>query len=215
MNASRFEPLNTVKQVAQPTRARRILIALLVVLLLYFLTPYLLNSLARALIREDALVKSDLIVALGGDHRCQREKRAAELYHQGWGRKVVVSGLQYAWGIHTGDAAKRYVISLGVPEVDILMIRDTLNTRTEAVVLERLMREGGYRSAIIVTSAFHSRRATFTVEQAASQMTFHSSPVPPVAPEWNPDRWWSRREDVFLTVREFISWANTLIKGWE
>jgi uncharacterized SAM-binding protein YcdF (DUF218 family) len=104
---------------------------------------------------------------------------------------------------------------LGVAEADILMIRDTLNTRTEAKVLEKLMREQRWSSAIIVTSAFHSRRALFTVERAARDLTFYSSPVAPVAPEWQPDRWWSRRGDVFITAREFVSWANTLVNGWQ
>ena len=117
--------------------------------------------------------------------------------------------------IHTADIATRYVESLGVPESDVLSIRDTLNTRTEAEALERLMLENGWHSAIVVTSAFHSRRATFTVERAAPGLTVYSSPVPATAPEWQPDRWWSRRYDMAITVREFISWVNTLAGGWQ
>src|SRR5215813_5649961 len=98
----------------------------------YFLTPVLLNRAAEGLIREDALAKADAIVALAGDPRCNREKRAAELYRQGWADNVVVSGLSYSWGFHTGEAARKYVMSLGVPAEKIAMIRDTLNTRTEA-----------------------------------------------------------------------------------
>jgi uncharacterized SAM-binding protein YcdF (DUF218 family) len=196
-------------------RIKLLLVASVCVLLAYFLAPVIFNKSARWLIREDQLVRSDLIVALGGDHRSNREKRAAELYHQGWGRKVVVNGLQFAWGIHTGEAAKRYVMSLGVPEADILIIRDTLNTRAEAREIEKLMRERDWHSAIIVTSAFHSRRAMFTIEKEASDLTFYSSPVAPVAPEWQPDRWWSRRGDVFVTSRELVSWVNTLAGGWQ
>lgn len=181
----------------------------------YFLTPVLLNEVGEGLIREDKLVKADVIVALGGDHRCNREKRAAELYHQGWANNVVVSGIKYPWGFHTGEAARRYVMNLGVPEEKISMIGETLNTRVEAKVLDEMMRERGWNSAIIVTSAFHSRRATYTIEKAARDRTFHSSPVPTGSPEWAPDRWWSRRGDVYLTVRELVSWANTLVNGWQ
>jgi uncharacterized SAM-binding protein YcdF (DUF218 family) len=104
---------------------------------------------------------------------------------------------------------------LGVPAQNIAMISDTLNTRAEAKALDDLMRERGWRSAIIVTSAFHSRRAMYTVEKAARGRRFFSSPVPTGAPEWAPDRWWSRREDVYVTMREFSSWANTLANGWQ
>lgn len=181
----------------------------------YFLTPVLLNEAAEGLIREDELVKADVIVALGGDPRCNRERRAAELYHQGWANNVVVSGIEYAWGFHTGEAARRYVVSLGVPESNVSMISDTLNTRAEAGILQELMQERGWRSAIIVTSAFHSRRAMYTIEKAAPGLAFRSSPVPANAPEWEPHRWWSRRDDVFVTAREFVSWANTLANGWQ
>jgi len=207
-----IESLNLLKR---SKRAMRVSLILAFLLSMYFLTPVLLNEVAEGLIREDELVKADLIVALGGDPRCNRERRAAELYHQGWANNVVVSGMKYAWGFHTGEAARAYVMSLGVPESNVSMISETLNTRAEAIILEKLMRERGWRSAIIVTSAFHSRRATYTVEKAALGLTFHSSPVPANSPEWEPHRWWSRRDDVFVTAREFVSWANTLVNGWQ
>src|SRR6266498_4841093 len=87
----------------QSKLARRGAVALACLLAVYFLTPVLLNKAAEGLIREDRLVKSDVIVALAGDYRCNREKRAAELWRQGWADKVVVSGMSYAWGFHTGD----------------------------------------------------------------------------------------------------------------
>jgi uncharacterized SAM-binding protein YcdF (DUF218 family) len=198
--------------------SRRAMTALIVsgcLLAAYFLTPVLFNEAAEGLIREDSLVKADVIVALAGDNRSNREKRAAELYHQGWAGNVVVSGMSFAWGFHTGEAARRYVMSLGVPGEKISMICETLNTRAEAKALDDLMREHGWNSAIIVTSAFHSRRAVYTIERTARGRSFYSSPVPTGSPEWTPRAWWSRREDVYVTVREFTSWANTLVGGWQ
>ena len=196
-------------------RARVMLIVSVCLLAAYFLTPVLLNEAAEGLIREDRLAKADVIVALAGDNRCNREKRAAELWRQGWADNVVVSGMSYAWGFHTGEAARRYVMNLGVPGEKISMISETLNTRMEARALDELMRERGWNSAIIVTSAFHSRRAMYTIERAAPGRSFHSSPVPTGSPEWTPRAWWSRRDDVYVTVREFTSWANTLVGGWQ
>lgn len=195
--------------------AKLTLLALVCFSLTYFLTPIALNKLAESLIRRDRLERADVIVALGGDHRCNREKLAAELYRQGWASNIVVNGLKYPWGFHTGEIAKRYLISLGVPESNIWVTSDSFNTRTEATALERLMRERGWRSAIIVTSAFHSRRAIFTIEKVAPDLTFYSAPVPAGAPEWTPHRWWARRDDGFVTAREFVSWVNTLVNGWQ
>src|SRR5262245_66323364 len=170
----------------QSKLARRGAVALACLLGVYFLTPVLLNKAAEGLIREDGLVKSDVIVALAGDYRCNREKRAAELWRQGWADNVVVSGMSYAGGIHTGEAARKYVMSLGVPGEKISMISETLNTRVEARALDELMRERGWNSAIIVTSAFHSRRATYTIEEAAPGRSCYSAPVASGSPESTP-----------------------------
>jgi len=207
--------IRALNHYSRSRRARILLIVSVCLVAVYFLTPVLLNGMAEGLIREDRLAKADVIVAMAGDYRCNREKRAAELYRQGWADNVVVSGISYAWGFHTGEAARRYVMSLGVPAEKISMISETLNTRAEAKALDELMRERGWNSAIIVTSAFHSRRATYTIERAAPGRSFYSSPVPTGSPEWTPRGWWSRRDDVYLTVREFTSWANTLVGGWQ
>ena len=197
------------------SKAARLLIVILILAALYFLFPVGLNGLGRGLVREDPLVKSDVIIALGGDKRCLREKRAAELYLAGWARKVVVSGVQYIKGVHTGESAKRYVMQLGVPEGDIIILRETWNTRAEGRKLGEMMRENGWGSVIVVTSPFHSRRAMYTIERAVPGLVFRSAPTEARAPEWQSEGWWRRRGDVYLTVREFLSWANTVASGWE
>ncbi len=194
---------------------RRGLLAIAILLLLYLLAPYLLNLFARSLVRRDLLEKADVVVALGGDRRSLREQRAAQLYLDGWARKVIVSGVEYMPGINTGDAAKRYVIHLGVPEADVIVMRDARNTRAEARLLESLMSSNGWNSAIIVTAPFHSRRALFTIKRAAPGGRFRSFPTEPVPPEWQPDYWWRRRSDMYLTIREALAWINTLLSGWE
>jgi uncharacterized SAM-binding protein YcdF (DUF218 family) len=91
----------------------------------YFVVPFGLTALARSLIRADQLNTSDVVIALGGDARCLRERGAAELYHKGLASQVIVSGVPYGWGVHTGEAAKRYVVSLGVPEERIAVLAES------------------------------------------------------------------------------------------
>lgn len=188
-------------------------VLVLVAILLWFLAPISLEAAARSLIRRDELRKSDVIVALGGDKRCNREKHAADLYKRGMASHIVVSGVQYGYGVHTGEAAKRFIVSRGVPESAVTIIRDTWNTRTEAARLREIMKQHGWKRGIVVTASFHSGRALHTVESAAPEYEFMSSPVPEWEGEWRPERWWSRRGDMWVTVREFLSWVNTLIGG--
>jgi uncharacterized SAM-binding protein YcdF (DUF218 family) len=194
-------------------RLRKILLLAAALLLLRFLLPPLLNSSARLLVRADPLQPADVVMALSGDSRCQREREAAELYRRGMARKIIVSGVEWAWGIHTGEAARRYLLSLEIPEADIFVVNDAWNTRVEATGLVRLMRERGWQSALVVTDPFHSRRALRTFERAAPEFRFSSAPIPPERSLWRAERWWARRGDAWLTVREFISWGNTLAGG--
>jgi uncharacterized SAM-binding protein YcdF (DUF218 family) len=195
-------------------RRRTLVIAVAVILVAaYFALPSILTAAARVLIEEDDPVRADVVMALAGDPRCAREREAARLYHEGLATTVIVSGAPVSHGLHTGEVSRRQVIAHGVPAAAVVVLRASWNTRTEAMELARVMRERGWRSAILVTSAFHSRRAAYTMRRAARDLTFHSVPVPPVAPEWRPERWWSRRGDAFLTVREWLSWGNTLVVG--
>lgn len=186
-----------------------------VALALYFLTPVALNAAARRLIRTDELKPADVIIALGGDALCLREHQAAGLYHRGMGRKIIVSGIPFAWGGNTGEAKRRYLVCRGVAEADVIVLKAARNTRTEAMTLAELMQASSWRSAIVVTAPFHSRRALFTIERRAPQCMFYSAPLPAQPPVWEPQQWWTRRRDVLSTLREFVSWGNTLAGGWQ
>ena len=197
---------------------RRFLIAGLALLALYFVLPVTLTKLAGLLIRDDRSRlqgNADLIVSLGGSFHCERELVAAELFKQGRGAYVTVSGVPAGKFGHTADSLQRSLITNGVPTERILAMRDNFNTRTEAKNLVQIMRQRGWRRALIVTSAFHSRRALYTVEREARDLEFNSVPEPPEGREWQPARWWSRRRDAYLTVRETLSWLNTGLRGWE
>jgi uncharacterized SAM-binding protein YcdF (DUF218 family) len=199
----------------RPPRRRLInfLIVIVALIVCYVYAGRLLNAAARSLIRIDPFTTADVVIALGGDARCWREKAAADLFKEGRARALVVSGVPHAWGVHTGEAARRYVESLGVPREQIFVLQESWNTRREAIDLDELMRRQGWKSAIIVTSPFHSRRAYYTFQRYAGDFTFYSAPLTAAPPEWQPEGWWTRRSDLGVTIREFMSWGNTLVGG--
>ncbi len=193
---------------------RRLSFCAAILIALYFLLPLFLNSLAQSLIRRDALQPADAVIALSGDARCEREKYAATLYRQGLVRKIFVGGLPVAWGVHTGDAAKRFLVQQGIPAEDVIVLKDPWNTRIEADLMVQQMRQNGWHSVLVVTDMFHSRRAMYTIEAVAHDLQLLSQPLPPEQSGWQPERWWTRRADVWLTMRESLSWINTLAGGW-
>ena len=203
---------------------QRFLCAGLALLALYFGLPVVLTWLAGLLIRNDGArlrwpdgspASVDLIIALGGSLHCERELQAVDLFKQGRGAHISVSGVRAGAYGHIADSLQRTVIAAGVAPERVMTIRDQYNTRTEVRAIVQVMRQRGWRRAIVVTTGFHSRRALYTFEREARDLEFYSIPVALGGTEWNPARWWSRRRDALLTLREALSWLNTGLRGWE
>ena len=182
-------------------------------LLLYFLLPLTLNFLASCLVRRDSLTSSDIAISLGGGRDCLRHLYAAELYRRGLAKKVVLTGLNFTQGDGEEKTARRYLTNLGVAEADIVLLKNMYNTRKEAEALAQLMREQGWKSALIVTDPYHTRRARYTIQRASPELLFFAAPLPAGPHVWQPERWWTRRGDMYATVREGLAWANTLVGG--
>ncbi len=193
---------------------RRGALLTIVLLVLYFLLPPTLNFAATLLVRQDALQPADVVIALGGGQHCLRVQHAAELYRQGFGRKLLFSGIEAFDGNAAEEKVRQQAVQMGVPAADIFIITNTLNTRTEADKLAALMRQQGWKSALIVTEPSHTRRAHYTLQHAAPDLLFSATPVPAEWPGvWRAQRWWTRHTDTRHTIREALAWINTLVGG--
>ena len=76
------------------------------------------------------------------------------------GAPILLSGGQvYEDSGAEAKIAKRTLISLGVPEKDIIVEDKSVNTTQNARFSAKIMREKNFKQPILVTSAFHMRRA--------------------------------------------------------
>ena len=138
------------------------LLTLAVVLLAYF-NP------EKILCVDSGRVSADVIVVLGGGAH-ERPERAAELFKQHAAPSILVTG--------AGDAGfnRRILIANGVPAGAIEIEAKSLTTRENAEFSIKLLRAEKIRSAIVVTSWYHSRRALATFEHYAPEIKFYSRP---------------------------------------
>lgn len=118
---------------------------------------------------DSGKVSADVIVVLGGGSH-ERPERAAELFKQHAAPRILVSG--------EGDDGinRRLLISNGVPAGAIEVEGKSLTTRENAEFSIKLLRAENVRSAILVTSWYHSRRALKTFEHYAPEIRFYSRP---------------------------------------
>jgi len=161
----------------------------------------------------DPLQHSDVIVVLAGS-RLDRWLEALDLYKEGWAPRIVVSsgpvsplegrlrerGLRYP---REGELARDAMVSLGLPQDAVeVMPNGVDNTAAEAAVLRRMLPAGSVRRVIVVTSAYHVRRAGYAfrrefrdtgveIVMRGSRYTFA-----------NPARWWTQRGDIRYILSE-------------
>ncbi|HZF01042.1 MAG TPA: YdcF family protein [Methylomirabilota bacterium] len=114
-------------------------------------------------------VKADAIVVLGGGSH-ERPGRAAELFKNGDASRIIVSG--------AGDDEinQRILIENGIPRNVIQVEPNSRTTKENAQFTIALLRQQKIRSAILVTSWYHSRRTLDCFRHYAPEIKFYSRP---------------------------------------
>ncbi|MGM9539961.1 YdcF family protein [Anaerovibrio sp.] len=146
----------------------------------------LMGSLERAY-DQPAEPAGDVIIMLGGGATADtpnmgelgnlcaspasRLLAAAELYGRLHVPVLVSGGQVYEDSGPEAVIARRELMRLGVPEQDILLEPDSLNTRQNAAFSGRLLRERGLSHPVLVTSAFHMERSVLNFEKEGFQVT--------------------------------------------
>ena len=195
-------------------RARRLFARLLLatLLLAVLLGAFACPRAGHYLIVDEPLRPADVIVVLAGT-RVERWLEAVDLYREGRAAAILLSsgivepaetrlralGIRYPSDIElTRDA----MVQLGVPASAITAFPDTVdNTAEEAVVAHRFALERGWRSLIVVTSKYHTRRSRFAFERQLRGTGISVQVRGSRYDESQPDRWWKRRSDF-----RFVTW---------
>ncbi len=175
----------------------------IIVLILFFVWILLSPLLASFLIVEKPLEKADAIFVLGGSTTyIERNRKAAELYKQGVAPKILLTddGLQGSWNSieqrnpYYVELGRRELISQGVPENVIETLPAIVNgTKDEAELFVKTARENDLKSVLLVTSAYHTRRALRTFEKVSAdsglkmEIGIESAPLGQQTP---PSYWW-------------------------
>jgi len=161
----------------------------------------------RWLVVSVPMEKADALIVLGGEPLA-RPTEAARLYKAGVAPRVFVTG--------RGDAVtnRRILLEGGVPADRIFVESRAITTQSNASLLKPMLEAANVRSALIVTSPFHTRRALATFRKVIPNISFGVTDAS--------IGWWSRpggRGDVnrfaaieFLKTAEY--WLLYGVKPW-
>lgn len=149
-------------------------------------------------------VKTDAIVAISGGDTAARTAQAIELYDNGWADLLVFSGAaQDKTGPSNAEAMKRQAVAAGVPSSAIIIDETSETTKQNAVNATDLFTENDIHSVILVTSAYHQRRAGLEFGQrAGSTIRLVNHPVTSDN-QWTP-WWWTTPTGWYLAISELV-----------
>ena len=178
---------------------------LIVVLCLIVLWPMFTWAGANLLIVKSEIASPDAIVVLSGSSTyLERADWAAKLYSEGRAPAIILTNdsLVSAWdkveerNPFFYELAARELVRRGVPESKIQVVSNiALGTYEESLGLRDYATAHNLKRLLVVTSAYHSRRALWSMRHACEgsgiEIGIDSPP-----PGWQtpyPSRWWWHR----------------------
>lgn len=160
----------------------------------------------------DPLKKADAIVAISGDTGA-RADTAIALWKQGYAPLLIFSGgSSDPASVASAELMKRTAVAAGVPANAILVEGESATTEENAQLVAELMRSRSLRSAILVTSPYHQRRAAMLFEREFSRGSLSLVNHPAADPVWDPNLWWTSDPSRKLTLVELAK-LGALVVG--
>ena len=200
------------------TKARRLLRRRIVITLLLCICawPLLAWTGAQLLIVKQELPTADAIVVMSGSSTYrERADWAAKLYRAGRGPIVILTDDKLISGWNGAEERNPYFYELaakelqsrGVPSERIQVIPEpALGTYYESLNLREYATSHKLKRLLIVTSAYHSRRALWSMRRA-SEGTGIEIGIDGPAPGWqtpSPWTWWLHRWGWKVVAGEYL-----------
>jgi uncharacterized SAM-binding protein YcdF (DUF218 family) len=193
------------------------LVALLFVVVLcavlYFARHPIMRFAAEDWVVDEPAPHADAIVVLSDDNfYADRATHAAQLFRQGVAPVVVASGRRLRPDAGISELMEHDLIERGVPKDNIeRLTHDANNTIEEAEVVEKRAKERRWKSVVIVTSNYHTRRTRYIFKKLFPMgiaVTVASAPDG----DFDPQKWWEKRKSVKLFTHELVGYVDAM---WE
>jgi uncharacterized SAM-binding protein YcdF (DUF218 family) len=179
----------------------------------YFARHPILRFAAESWIVDEPSEHADALVVLSDDNfYADRATHAAQLFREGVAPVVVASGRRLRPNAGISELMEHDLVERGVPREKIVRLsHDADNTKEEAASVAQLAQEKHWKSIVVVTSNYHTRRARYIFGRVLPATT-----TVKVASardgRFDPERWWEKRESIKLFARELAGMAMAL---WE
>ena len=200
-------------------RSWRWALGALLLFLAVFYTPAVWWA-ARPLVVQSALKKSDAIVVFAGgvgesgqvgESYQQRVQQAVQLYREGFAPKLLfLSG--FTWTFREVDLMSALAVSMGVPSEAIRKVTDLQTTRDYVLRVKETAEKEGWKSLLVITSPYHTRRAEMTFRKNAPGLEILPAPV--THSSYYAHDWGISVQQLRGILHELISILVYRMRGW-
>lgn len=199
-------------------------IVIFIILIFIILSVMECRNAGSWLVKDDKPEHADAMVMLFGSTR-DRVLHVADLYHQNITGKIIlpINSDEY---YHSSEVKKTQNFidtlkvsyrlgKLGVPLDSIVKVRgDAISTMMEAVIVREYLRNNtNLDTLIIISSKYHTRRASMIFKAAVKSLdnpvTILCSPSPYT--KFNKEKWWRSKGDIKKVVLEYLKILNFIL----
>ena len=164
---------------------------------------FILEKAGELIYKKDDLKPADVIVVLAGE-QTERVEYGVKLFKDGWAKKdrIIMAGGPAIWKYSWASIMKEHAESLGVPSKNILLEDQSKTTEEDAKFTKEILNKNGFKSIILVTSPYHSKRASIIFQKILGKdFKIVNAPVEESWFKFND--WWKRRRDESIVLSEF------------
>jgi uncharacterized SAM-binding protein YcdF (DUF218 family) len=170
-----------------------------------FWAPGLLQRYALWFRVNDPKPSDAICILLGGFQ--VRPMRAAELYLRGYAPQVLIVDFpdDIFYGSMESQLARIMIRRTGVPDEDLVRIRARVtSTEEEARLYRDYAEKNGLKSLVVVTTAFHTRRARWIFERVFAGSGISLSFAAAFEPHINERNWFKSDEGLVVYFSETL-----------
>lgn len=191
---------------------------LIIFIILLFAAPFVAWLMGEFLITEQPLERADAIFVFSGSLAYgERTNRAAILFDEKRAAKIVLTndGEQAGWE----SAVQRNpfywewerwnLLAKNIPADSIELLPEVVRgTNDEAVLLCERAKKENWKSVILVTSPFHTRRAAWAVRRACARANVEIEiGIVPAKSRAEMPRWWTSLKNWRNAASEYLKFA--------
>jgi uncharacterized SAM-binding protein YcdF (DUF218 family) len=196
------------------------IIALLFAAVMYIFSGTLLTGMGKFLVVDETPAVSDAVVVLNtGIEYYPRLIEAVELFRKGFARKIVINGNRKTDTLRRLEKKGfkpccpwyedriRILVLLGVPEENVIAVsaEKAYDTISEAKAVGKVLVQKGFKTIIITTSKFHTRRARH-IWKSIYPEAFKIYTAAARKDPYSPGSWWKEGRQIRWVLAEYGAW---------